>query len=851
MVRCFPFFVLMPLVMAAGVPIAPPPPAPEIEHTELEMTELAHRRMALRDVMQQVQEARLAYRAKRYTEAVEHYRNALSVLPKAPYTQKHEKFIRESLSDALIARAIDYRSVGRTEDAIGFLREAIELAPDNQRAKVELSYTQDPIRTNPALTPKHVGDIEEVSRLLNLGYGYLDLGKYDEAIRTFQTVSKYDSYNEAAQRGIEKAENARSRYYRATYNSRRADLLNEVGEAWNSLLNQEDPPPAGPADAETSLGNISSQDDEVTRAHADALQRMNVPSISLDNVGIEETIDIIRNYIKRFESEGTRSQRLIQIVSDFGSPETPGYNDLMARRVSLHLDNVTMKEVMDEIARHFEIDYYYVPLGIELSYAGQDYGRLVKRVFNVPPHFFDEDKPENEDADEEEVFGSRSRRVSVKRFNPVEFLKERGITFPKGANAHYRVGTRQLTVVNTMGNQAEIEKLLNAPLPNEWNVVLNVMVVETNEENLEDLGFDWLFNAGFTSTMYGSGGTMQAASGVPSLSLMPNQRQVSTRDVPAVTGSMRTLGEVVGNKNMNRLISMGSVYDFQHSGDVGSSSPMIFGVRGVWNIADVTMLMRGLSQKKGVDSLNNPRIVLTPSREEAVSFINVREMFVPETYDEPQIAQNTNYAYTDEYGERTSLHSAETLRYQGGFAVAAAAHPSEFVRYGWRGDDDESAEGVGVIVKVHKAEPSPDGQRVNLTLTTVINDFEGFIDWGSPISAVLFTPSFRGPSQIEKILLSDNPIYQPVFKRNMINSSVTVANGAVLVMGGMKESRIVRYEDKVPVLGDLPLIGRLFRSQGEQKQRKALLIFAKVDIVDAAGRDVRTGAPDVATESPM
>ncbi len=143
---------------------------------------VARRQHAMRDAMQELQEARLAYSARRYSEAVEHYRAALASIPKAPATAKQQKFIKDSLSDALIAKAIDYRSVGRTDEAVEFLQEAVELSPDNQRAQLELVHTQDPQRTNPALSPQHVGDVAEVTRLLELAYGHMDIGKYDEAI---------------------------------------------------------------------------------------------------------------------------------------------------------------------------------------------------------------------------------------------------------------------------------------------------------------------------------------------------------------------------------------------------------------------------------------------------------------------------------------------------------------------------------------------------------------------------------------------------------------------------------------------------------------------------------------------
>ncbi|MBQ8901348.1 MAG: tetratricopeptide repeat protein [Akkermansia sp.] len=186
--------------------------APCVCAQSADATEVARRRMATRDARQLVQEARLAYQAKRYSQAVEHYRSALLTLPDSAENTKLAQFIRLSLSDALIAKAMDYRTVGRYDEAISFLQEAIKLAPDNKRAEQELIYTSDPVRHNPALTPQHVGDVAEVTRLLELGYAQIDLGKFDEAEKTFKAVLKIDSYNPAAQQGIESAARQRSQY---------------------------------------------------------------------------------------------------------------------------------------------------------------------------------------------------------------------------------------------------------------------------------------------------------------------------------------------------------------------------------------------------------------------------------------------------------------------------------------------------------------------------------------------------------------------------------------------------------------------------------------------------------------
>jgi len=46
-------------------------------------------------------------------------------------------------------------------------------------------------------------------------------------------------------------------------------------------------------------------------------------------------------------------------------------------------------------------------------------------------------------------------------------------------------------------------------------------------------------------------------------------------------------------------------------------------------------------------------------------------------------------------------------------------------------------------------------------------------------------------------------------------------------------------EDKVPILGDIPIIGRLFQSTGENRIKSNLIIFVTAQIIDATGRPLR------------
>lgn len=838
MMRPFSRTGFFSLIAMGIIPFSPLSMAQQDDTAAMQSRESARRQARLREARQEVQEARLAYQAKRYTLSEEHYRRALSLVEESPATQEFVRFVKDSLSDALIARAIDYRAVGRTDEAVSFLKEAVELSPKNGRAKAELVYTADPERTNPALTPEHVGDVEEVNRLLTLAYGYYDLGRYDQAISTFEQVLRIDKYNTAAQRGIEQATKRKSGYYQAARTATRSSMLSDVDSLWD-MNRTKDAPEELPAEDSTFSPGL---DRELQDAYAGRLEEMVLPSIVFDEATITDVIEALQNQISRFESaNGLRAGRHINITTNFGTADTPAYKELMAKTFSIELNQVSVKDVLDILIKQLGINYYYTSTGVELSYSGRDFGPLLERTFSVPPYFFDPSKEDAEETsdteDEEGAFIKPGSKLAVRRVNPVEVLKGMGVSFPAGATARYSAASRQLHVRNTAHNLEMIQELLNVPMEADRQIVLNVIVVEVSEDDLEQLGFDWMLNMSLGGSSFLSGGLEDAASTVTGVPTFKGELQPDSR-TPFVTQSLRSGKGVVSVNSMDRLISQGSVAGF--SGDADEKAPGIFGIRGVWSSADVTMLMRGFSQKKGVDILQNPRLIMTPGSDEQAVFANVTEIFFPETWEQGQIV-STSSDNDDDRRPYPSTGAASSL--SSGITIASGALPQDFVRFGMT---EDAIGGIGTILQVHSAEISENGQYVTLALTTTTNEFEGFINWGSP----LYSAIWSGSNEIQTYELTPNYILQPMIKRYVENTKVTVVPGTVLVMGGLKEAKYVRFEDKVPVLGDLPMVGRLFRSEGEEKVRKALLYFARVDVIDPTGRDVATGErPSMATDN--
>jgi type II secretory pathway component GspD/PulD (secretin) len=80
----------------------------------------------------------------------------------------------------------------------------------------------------------------------------------------------------------------------------------------------------------------------------------------------------------------------------------------------------------------------------------------------------------------------------------------------------------------------------------------------------------------------------------------------------------------------------------------------------------------------------------------------------------------------------------------------------------------------------------------------------------------------------------------PRIRVRQITTSCIVWDGQTVVLGGLLSENIQKTKDKVPVLGDLPLLGRFFRSESSKTQKKNLIIFVTPTIIDPAGNRVHT-----------
>ncbi|MBE0543462.1 MAG: type II and III secretion system protein, partial [Verrucomicrobia bacterium] len=120
---------------------------------------------------------------------------------------------------------------------------------------------------------------------------------------------------------------------------------------------------------------------------------------------------------------------------------------------------------------------------------------------------------------------------------------------------------------------------------------------------------------------------------------------------------------------------------------------------------------------------------------------------------------------------------------------------------------------------------SADGYTVQMTIIPTITEFVGYDDPGQ------FVPQAITGAGVP--LTSVLPL--PRFRLRQVTTSAVVWDGQTIVLGGLLSEDVRRLKDKVPVLGDIPFLGRFFRSEASSTAKKNLMIFVTPTIIDPAG----------------
>jgi general secretion pathway protein D len=222
-----------------------------------------------------------------------------------------------------------------------------------------------------------------------------------------------------------------------------------------------------------------------------------------------------------------------------------------------------------------------------------------------------------------------------------------------------------------------------------------------------------------------------------------------------------------------------------------------------------------LDQNKDADVVSKPATITRSGQTSKIEII--QEFIYPTEYEPPEIPQQIG-------GDPN------------GFAVASVNNPPITPAMPTAFEKRD----VGVILEVSPV-VSADRRYIELALKPEMTNFDGFVNYGTPITQPAVSSGIIGAldNSNERVMLTPNRILQPVFSTTRADTSVTIADGSTIIIGGLVEERIQNVEDQVPVLGNLPLVGRLFQSHARQPIRKNVLIMVQVELQDPSGRPYR------------
>ena len=680
-----------------------------------------------------------------------------------------------------------------------------------------LSDLEQPGVFNKTVTPTFAAKREEVVKLLRQASDLAKTGRNELALKQYDAVLQIDPYNTAARKGMEEINNSTIKYADEAYNETRSRMLWQVEKAW------ERPPRKSKQGRSTeSVGR--QQDIRGTDQITAKLNSIIIPKIDLSDSPISEAVEYLKqksveqdpnhkgvNIFLKLGSQASASGPQGVISTNATAPGTGSQGNTASAEphITLALSHVPLYVALDYISKLCNLKLKIDPYAVSIVPLSEPTDILITKEYQVPPTFIPPKPLDSANALPQAgaaVSTANAPRVAA-RYNAQDYLVSQGVEFPAGASANYLPSGSKLVIRNTRDNIDQIDALVDAAMgvaPSQ--VDIQTKFLEINQNNVQELGFDWLlgpFSIG--GGVYGSGGG--GSNSLNSANYPFNSSGMNT------VGSLRTGDQAISGNSIGALLA-------GQSGGSTTPAPGVFSVAGVFTDPQFQMVIHALNQKKGVDLMAAPKVTTKSGVKATVKIVD--EFIYPRQYDPPQIPQSSSNTGTP--------------------PTVTPSFPRDFTK-----------QDLGVVLEA-KPTIGPDGYTIDLELNPRVTDFDGFINYGSPLNSVGYvrTPGTGGVVLMPFLeTLTTNTINQPVFSVREVNTFVTVWDGQTVALGGLIREDVQKVQDKVPILGDIPMAGRLFRSDADQKVKKNLIIFVTPRILDAEGQPRRGDSEEPEIVTPL
>lgn len=215
----------------------------------------------------------------------------------------------------------------------------------------------------------------------------------------------------------------------------------------------------------------------------------------------------------------------------------------------------------------------------------------------------------------------------------------------------------------------------------------------------------------------------------------------------------------------------------------------IMAIGGILGVKNMSMILHALSQRQNVDVLHCPKVTTLNGHQAQIKVVT--EFLYPQEFEViPAVMDN------------------------------AVPVPNILVPSAVEAGDFKTRE-IGTLLTV-TPDVGADRKTINLSIVPEISRFVTWMDFSN------FDTTTNNPPQL-----------MPVFSSDNVATSVVLNDGETVVLGGTVSTRRVKQHDKIPFIGDIPYLGRLFRSETETDDKVSLLIFVTARIITPNGETLK------------
>jgi general secretion pathway protein D len=577
------------------------------------------------------------------------------------------------------------------------------------------------------------------------------------------------------------ANSAESDYLRT-----RTDLLEGVAKSWQRPEN----PPAGALERAAAPAALPLRE---------KLNAISIPAVSFTNVELNRVVSALSALAEEFDTTGGKPPGVNLVLLDPANANPT---------VTITLRNLTLKRILDFVTDAVGFQYDVEADAVVLRPGGERFP-LVTEVFAVTRSTVIRMTGQGSGpgargnrSPEAAPDGSEHRPGVDEAGELRQFLQRAGVSFEGVAGSSMAFDGSAIIVTQTVRNLERIRTILRR-YREVRQVEIEAKFMDVQEGALDELGIQWNVTRRPVPLLDPlTGAPLLNSDGSPQ---MRYQELYRTADPTGGTAVNRTLADTFRNsqRSSNIIIDDKTVGTLAPptlpgANNLGQAAGNLAVITGSIGEFDVNAIVRALAQKSGTDLLSAPRVTVLSGSEALITV--AQEMRYPQSFGEIQSQVGSG---------RTAGDGSSGAA---GVAITAGT-PKDF-----------TTRNVGMELRVLPT-VEEDDHSISLELHPKVTEFEGFIEYGGPSIAISGGRTVTVPPGF----------YQPIFSVREVSTRVTLWDGATIIMGGLTREEVKKVEDKVPILGDLPLIGRAFRSKGKSVQKRNLLIFVTAHLVNPGG----------------